>query len=150
MDSDRGNSKPRHQPTSIGVSYDGKNDRFCPHEKTRPNLGGQVGRTAFMAAPAALSPFSALCGESKSPTTPYFVADRVAFRREATGNVPRQPRGSIDRPARGPQHRLCCARRGNPPSGGARRCHIRSRKGGLRARVVRTLGDFAFDQRYIF
>ena len=24
-----------------------------------------------MAAPAALSPFSALCGESKSPTSPY-------------------------------------------------------------------------------
>ena len=76
-----------------------------------------MGRTVFMAAPAALSPFSALCGESKSPTSPYFVADRVAFHREATGNAPRQPRGSIDRPARGPQHRFCCARRGNPPSG---------------------------------
>ena len=47
-----------------------------------------MGRTAFMAAPAALSPFSALRGESKSPTSPYFVADRVAFRREATGIPP--------------------------------------------------------------
>ena len=67
-----------------------------------------MGRTAFMAAPAALSPFSALCGESKSPTSPYFVADRVAFRREATGDAPRQPRGSIDRPARHPKHGFWC------------------------------------------
>ena len=80
-----------------------------------------MGRTAFMAAPAALSPFSALCGESKSLTSPHSVTNRVALYREATGNVPRQLRGSIDRPARGPQHRFCCARRGNPPSGGARR-----------------------------
>ena len=58
-----------------------------------------MGRTAFMAAPAALSPFSALCGESKSLTTPHSVADRVALHREATGDVPRQPRG--------PQHRFC-------------------------------------------
>ena len=65
-------------------------------------------RTAVMAAQAALSPFSALCGKSKSLTTPHSVADRVALHREATGNVPRQPRGSIDRPARHPEHGFWC------------------------------------------
>ena len=34
----RGNSKPRHQPTSIGVSYDEKNDRFCAHDKLDQTL----------------------------------------------------------------------------------------------------------------
>ena len=67
-----------------------------------------MGRTAFMAAPAALSPFSALCGESKSPTAPYFVAERVAFRREAASNISRQPSGPINRPARGPEHGFWC------------------------------------------
>jgi hypothetical protein len=34
----RGNSKPRHLPTRIGVSYDGKNDRFCAHDKLDQTL----------------------------------------------------------------------------------------------------------------
>ena len=40
--------------------------------------------------------------------------------------------------------------RGKPQSGGARRCHIRGRKDGLRARDLQTFGDFAFGQLYIF